>query len=79
MYQKENLQDPEITKASVRTTTTFLPFNNCFATIEAKRPKRCPLPSTTTTSAIFSELLLSLFSRLMSVYYFVATNCSANN
>ena len=44
------LIDPEMTICSHRTITTFLPHSNCFATIDVKRPNRCPRPSMTTTS-----------------------------
>ena len=39
---------PEMFRASQRTTTTFWPLRSCLATIEARRPRRWPLPSTTT-------------------------------
>lgn len=39
---------PEMLRASVRTTTIFWPLSNCLATMLARRPKRCPLPSITT-------------------------------
>lgn len=38
---------PEMLRASHRTTTIFWPFSSCFATVLAKRPRRCPLPSMT--------------------------------
>jgi hypothetical protein len=39
---------PEMLSCSQRTTTTFWPFRSCLATVEARRPRRWPLPSTTT-------------------------------
>lgn len=45
-FARKNL--PEMLRASQRTTTIFWPFSSCFATVLAKRPKRCPLPSITT-------------------------------
>lgn len=45
-----DLQEPEIRRASVRTTTTFLPKRSCLATTEASLPKRWPLPSITIVS-----------------------------
>jgi hypothetical protein len=39
---------PEMFRASQRTTTTFWPLRSCFATILARRPSKCPLPSMTT-------------------------------
>lgn len=39
--------------------TIFFPWRSCFATIEARRPRRWPFPSTTTTSAISTIYLLS--------------------
>lgn len=35
-------------RASQRTTTIFWPLSNCLATVLARRPSRCPLPSMTT-------------------------------
>ena len=49
---------PEMLSCSQRTTTTFWPFRSCFATVEARRPRRWPLPSTTT--CIFHQPLLFL-------------------
>ena len=46
------LHDPEIRICSLRTITIFFPCSSCLATIEARRPRRWPLPSTTTTSAM---------------------------
>ena len=39
---------PEMLRASHRTTTIFWPLSSCLATILARRPRRCPLPSITT-------------------------------
>lgn len=39
---------PEMLSCSQRTTTIFWPFNSCLATVDARRPRRWPLPSTTT-------------------------------
>lgn len=39
---------PEMLRASVRTTTIFWPLRSCFATVLARRPSKCPLPSMTT-------------------------------
>lgn len=39
---------PEMLSCSQRTTTTFWPFRSCLATVEARRPRRWPFPSTTT-------------------------------
>lgn len=36
---------PEMFKSSHLTTTTFWPLRSCLATMLAKRPRRCPLPS----------------------------------
>lgn len=38
---------PEMLRASHRTTTIFWPLSSCLATMLAKRPRRCPLPSIT--------------------------------
>lgn len=43
---------PEMLSCSQRTTTTFWPFRSCLATVEARRPRRWPLPSTTTYFAL---------------------------
>ena len=39
---------PDMFRASHRTTTIFWPLSNCLATVLARRPRRCPLPSITT-------------------------------
>lgn len=39
---------PEMLRASHLTTTIFWPLSSCFATVLARRPRRCPLPSMTT-------------------------------
>lgn len=44
----ERKNSPEMLRASQRTTTTFWPLRSCLATTEARRPRRWPLPSTTT-------------------------------
>jgi hypothetical protein len=44
----ERKNSPEMLRASQRTTTTFWPLRSCLATMEARRPRRWPLPSTTT-------------------------------
>jgi len=36
---------PEMFKASHLTTTIFCPLSSCLATVLARRPSRCPLPS----------------------------------
>ena len=36
---------PEMFRASHLTMTIFCPLSNCLATVLAKRPRRCPLPS----------------------------------
>ena len=36
---------PEMLRASQRTTTIFWPSRSCLATVEARRPRRWPLPS----------------------------------
>lgn len=36
---------PDMFRASQRTTTIFCPLSSCFATVLARRPSRCPLPS----------------------------------
>lgn len=72
---------PEMLRASQRTTTIFWPFRSCLATVLARRPSKCPLPSMTICScphcqpsdpltAIFFCLCLRYFS---SSYLF---NCS---
>lgn len=38
---------PEMLIASQRTTTIFWPLRSCLATVEARRPRRWPLPSMT--------------------------------
>jgi hypothetical protein len=38
---------PEMFRASQRTTTIFCPLSSCLATVLARRPRRCPLPSMT--------------------------------
>ena len=40
---------PEMLSCSQRTTTIFWPFSSCLATVDARRPRRWPLPSTTTS------------------------------
>lgn len=54
--------DPEIRICSLRTITIFFPCKSCFATIEASRPSRWPLPSTTTTSAMLPNNMVANFS-----------------
>lgn len=39
---------PEMLRASHLTTTIFWPLSSCLATVLARRPRRCPLPSMTT-------------------------------
>jgi hypothetical protein len=51
---------PEMLSCSQRTTTTFWPFRSCLATVEARRPRRWPLPSTTTCVNIHQPLLFSM-------------------
>lgn len=41
-------KEPEALMSSQRTTTTFWPLRICLATIEARRPRRWPLPSMVT-------------------------------
>lgn len=41
---------PDMFRASQRTTTIFCPLSNCLATVLARRPSRCPLPSMITCS-----------------------------
>ncbi len=50
--RKRCLQEPETTMDSHRTTTIFFPSRSCLATMEARRPNKWPLPSTTIVSAI---------------------------
>lgn len=44
-------KEPEALMSSQRTTTTFWPLRSCLATIEARRPRRWPLPSMMTGAA----------------------------
>lgn len=51
--ERENVRfarknSPEMLRASHRTTTIFWPLSSCLATVLARRPSRCPLPSMTT-------------------------------
>ena len=53
---------PETLSSSHRTTVTFCPFKSSFATVDARRPRRCALPSTRTSDenilkngGVFSE------------------------
>lgn len=52
---------PEMLRASQRTTTTFWPLRSCLATMEARRPRRWPLPSTTTCNTYPVSPMLSSF------------------
>lgn len=52
---------PEMLRASQRTTTTFWPERSCLATMEARRPRRWPLPSTTTCKLPISLLPIHAF------------------
>lgn len=45
----QNVQEPEMFISSVRTRTTFCPFNSSLATTEAKRPSMCARQSTRTS------------------------------
>ena len=60
---------PEMLRDSHRTMTTFWPFRSCLATIDARRPRRWPLPSMTTCvgnrqrAALSNECLLSKANR----------------
>ena len=59
LFQKDNKRKiylrlflkkgPDMLSSSQRTTTTFCPFRICLATMEARRPRRWPFPSMTTT------------------------------
>ena len=57
---------PEMLSCSQRTTTTFWPFRSCLATVEARRPRRWPLPSTTTCVYPSAIAVLHHFHRVSS-------------
>ena len=48
---------PEMLRASQRTTTIFWPLRSCLATVLARRPRRWPLPSTTTCWSVSFVIL----------------------
>lgn len=50
-------------RASHLTTTIFWPLSSCFATVLARRPRRCPLPSMTTYNSSNTNQRLFIFSK----------------
>jgi len=57
--QISDLRDPVWLISSHRTTVTWVPLSKCLATTDARRPRRCPRPSTTTS---FLEALSCLWA-----------------
>jgi hypothetical protein len=60
---------PEMLRASHLTTTIFWPLSSCLATVLARRPRRCPLPSMTTCKAFKSAILISNCTILKTVVF----------
>ena len=67
---------PEMFRASQRTTTIFCPLSSCLATVLARRPSRCPLPSMTCSKVSQMVLcgILCARRRLLAA----ASNATAN-